>query len=68
MTNEINLQNKLFALPQTQFTSDDHYTPKFVFDRLNLNFDLDVAAPPNGPPFVPCKNYLTQLDDGLSAP
>jgi len=26
-------------------TSDEHYTPKFIFDDLGLVFDLDVAAP-----------------------
>jgi hypothetical protein len=60
------IQDKLFGLQQSQLTSDDHYTPKWVFDRIGLCFDLDVAAPPNGAPFVPCKNYLTQYDDGLT--
>jgi hypothetical protein len=66
MTTPYVLQDKLFGLQQTQLTSDDHYTPKWVFDRLNLLFDIDVAAPPNGSPFVPCKNYLTQFEDGLT--
>ena len=58
---------KLFETPQTEFTSDDYYTPKNIFDRLGLVFDLDVAAPPNGAPFVPCKKYLTQAEDGLKS-
>ena len=58
---------KLFETPQTEFTSDDYYTPPQIFDRLGLVFDLDVAAPPNGAPFVPCKKYLTQAEDGLTS-
>ena len=58
---------RLFETPQIEFTSDDYYTPKHIFDLLNLTFDLDVAAPPNGAPFVPCKKYLTQADDGLTS-
>jgi len=58
---------RLFDSPQTKFSSDDYYTPKHIFDLLNLIFDLDVAAPPNGAPFVPCKNYLTQAENGLTS-
>ena len=58
---------KLFETPQIEFTSDDYYTPPHIFELLDLVFDLDVAAPPNGAPCVPCKNYLTQADDGLTS-
>ena len=58
---------RLFETPQIEFTSDDYYTPKHIFDLLNLTFDLDVAAPPNGAPFVQCIKYLTQADDGLTS-
>jgi len=60
------IQQHLFGQPQTEVTSDDYYTPKWVFDTLDLEFDLDVASPPGGPPFVPCKRYFTQEDDGLA--
>ena len=30
-------------------TSDEHYTPKALFQQLNINFDLDVAAPHERP-------------------
>ena len=56
---------QLFATPQQQTTSDDYYTPKWVFDTLGLHFDLDVASPPH-PTFVPCTRYLTQKDNGLT--
>lgn len=60
------IQARLFTEEQTETTSDDYYTPKWIFDTLGLHFDLDVAAPPGGPPFVPCDRYFTQVDDGLA--
>jgi hypothetical protein len=36
-------------------TSDDCYTPRWVFDAMGLRFDLDVAAPVGGPWHVPCE-------------
>ena len=62
------IQPRLFGQPQTELTSDDYYTPRWVFDALGLRFDLDVASPPGGPPFVPCHRYFTQEDDGLAQP
>jgi phage N-6-adenine-methyltransferase len=58
-------QLRLFTSQQETTTSDDHYTPKWVFDRLGVVFDIDVASPPQETA-VPCKKYLTQADDGLS--
>lgn len=49
-------------------TSDDCYTPRWVFDAMGLHFDIDVAAPPGGPWHVPCNHYYTVADDGLSQP
>jgi hypothetical protein len=60
----------LFALPSDSIavTSDDCYTPRWVFDAMGLEFDLDVAAPPGGPWHVPAKRYYTAEDDGLTQP
>lgn len=58
-------QLRLFDLPQTEYTSDDYWTPKWIFDALNLTFDLDVACPPQGSVHTPCCAYFTQQDDGL---
>lgn len=60
----------LFTLPAdaVETTSDDCYTPRWVFDAMGLEFDLDVAAPVGGPWHVPCKRYFTAADDGLSQP
>ena len=59
-------QLPLFNMPQQGRTSDDYYTPKWVFDALGIEFDIDVASPPEGPWNTPCKRFFTQEDDGLS--
>ena len=60
-------QERLFSIPQFSTTSDDYYTPKWIFDALGLEFDLDVACPPEGPLNTPCKHYYTQETDGLAS-
>ncbi|MBS0258395.1 MAG: adenine methyltransferase [Proteobacteria bacterium] len=44
--------------------SDEWYTPKYIFEALGCEFDLDVASP-----FqrwhVPAKVWLDEQDDGL---
>jgi hypothetical protein len=61
-------QQTLFSTPQTEMTSDDYYTPAWIFETLGLTFDLDVASPPGGIPWIPAKRYFTMSDDGLSQP
>jgi hypothetical protein len=60
------MQQPLFTVEQHDLTSNDYYTPKWVFETLDLEFDLDVVAPPGGIPHIPAKQYFTQKDDGLS--
>lgn len=57
----------LFGAPQEALTSDDYYTPAWVFERMGITFDLDVAAPPSGIPWIPATRHLTKLEDGLTA-
>lgn len=38
--------------------SDEWYTPKFIFDALGVEFDMDVASPKEGPRYTPCKSFL----------
>ena len=45
---------------------DEQYTPKWLFDRMGIVFDLDVAAPIGGAPYVPAHRYYTKIDDGLA--
>jgi hypothetical protein len=60
----------LFTVPSDAVatTTDDCYTPRWVFDAMGLKFDLNVAAPVGGPWHVPCKQYYTAEDDGLVQP
>ena len=44
------------------------YTPKWVFDALNVTFDLDVCAPTGGVPWIPAKNHYALPQDGLALP
>lgn len=59
---------RLFPVHQEQLTSDDYYTPAWVFERMGLEFDLDVCAPPGGVTWIPADRFYTQTDDGLTAP
>ena len=61
-------QQTLFSMPQTEMTSDDYYTPAWIFDALKLTFDIDVASPPGGIDWIPARRYFTLADDGLSQP
>ena len=47
-------------------TSDEHYTPKAIFDALDLVFDLDVAASVEEKQHVPALQKYTIKEDGLS--
>lgn len=40
--------------------TNEWYTPRHIFDALEETFDLDVAAPPDGPRYVPCKVWIHQ--------
>ena len=58
-------QPVLFGVPQTHTTSDDYYTPAWVFEKMGLTFDLDVCAPPGGIPWIPAARFFTMEDNGL---
>jgi hypothetical protein len=58
----------LFEYGQQQLTSDDYYTPAWVFERMGIRFDLDVCAPPGGVPWVPADRFYTMAEDGLAQP
>jgi hypothetical protein len=61
-------QPRLFGVAQHELTSDDYYTPSWVFERMGIEFDLDVCAPPGGVEWIPAKRYYTMADDGLASP
>lgn len=47
-------------------SSDEHYTPKILFDTLNVTFGTDVCAPTGGIPWIPAINYYDKERDGLA--
>jgi hypothetical protein len=65
---DLALPQRLFPVAQESRTSDDYYTPAWVFERMGIEFDLDVCAPPGGIPWIPARRYFTQEDDGLARP
>lgn len=46
--------------------SDDWFTPRYIFDAIGEEFDLDVASPPGDPRYAPAKNWISPPRDGLS--
>lgn len=39
--------------------TDEWYTPKYIFDALGCRFDMDVAAPSDGPRHVPTSRWIS---------
>ena len=48
--------------------SDEWFTPKILFDQLQIKFDLDVASPVDRDVYVPAAQKYTINDDGLAQP
>lgn len=59
---------QLFSSPVQPRERDERYTPAFVFERMGLQFDLDVAAPSGGVRWIPASRHYTADDDGLNQP
>jgi phage N-6-adenine-methyltransferase len=50
-------------------TTDDWYTPPWLFQAAGLVFDMDVAAPIDPTRRTcPARRYLTPVEDGLTHP
>ena len=45
--------------------NDDFYTPKWLFESLNVRFDLDVCAPTGGVEWLPADKHFDIEIDGL---
>jgi hypothetical protein len=58
---------RLFPVTEGK-TSDECYTPKSLFDQLDIEFDLDPASCPRELSAVPAARFYTVEDDGLSLP
>jgi hypothetical protein len=48
--------------------SDEWMTPRYIFDALGERFDLDVAAPIEGPRHAFAYNWYHAIDNGLRRP
>lgn len=46
--------------------SDEQYTPSWIFEALNVEFDLDVCAPEGGVDWIPAKKHYSLKDDALT--
>jgi hypothetical protein len=62
------LNNSGFTHESHSALSIDWYTPKHIFDSLNIEFDLDPCCPIGGVPWIPAKNHYSLPQDGLSLP
>jgi hypothetical protein len=60
------VQEGLFNSVTESVTMNDYYTPQWLFDAMGLEFDIDVAAPAHGIPWIPAKRWFSQADDGLA--
>jgi hypothetical protein len=47
------------AIHEIKGKSDEWYTPKYIFEALGVQFDLDVASPKQET-FVPAKQFITE--------
>jgi phage N-6-adenine-methyltransferase len=61
------MATKGFAHESANNVSVDWYTPKHIFDSLELQFDLDPCAPKGGVPWIPAAKHYSVEDDGLNA-
>jgi phage N-6-adenine-methyltransferase len=46
--------------------TDEQHTPKWIFEALNVEFDLDVCAPDGGVEWIPAKKHYSLKDDSLN--
>jgi phage N-6-adenine-methyltransferase len=58
--------NSGFTHDNVNNKSVDWYTPKVIFDSLDVEFDLDPCAPEGGVPWIPAKKHFSLKDDGLN--
>ena len=59
---------KGFTHESTHNKSVEWYTPRYIFDALALQFDLDPASPgADIASWIPAKKHLTITDNGLLA-
>ena len=45
---------------ESEGRSDDWFTPKYIFDAMGVEFNIDVAAPVDGPLHTPCDVWISE--------
>ena len=59
---------KGFTHESTYNESKEWYTPKYIFDALDLTFDLDPCSPgATVVPWIPARRHITPAENGLNA-
>lgn len=59
---------KGFTHEQSDSKNVDWYTPPWIFERMNVLFDLDPCQPVGGISWIPVWQKFTIEDDGLKQP
>jgi hypothetical protein len=57
---------RLFDHPVQPEDTDERYTPPWLFEGMAETFDMDVAAPAGGVPWIPALEHYSADVDGLS--
>ncbi len=55
-----------YVVCDTTRTNMEWYTPEWIFNKLDMEFDIDVCAPQGGIPYIPAKKHFCIEDDGLT--
>ena len=64
---EVNTTTKGLVHEAPKSKTEEWYTPKYIFDALNLKFDLDPCSPGKDIcHWIPAETHYTQIQDGLS--
>lgn len=55
-----------FEQTEADFAGDERFTPAWLFEAMGVRFDVDVAAPFGGVPYIPVDRMFTKTEDGLA--
>ena len=55
-----------FSHESQKAQSIEWYTPPYIFEKMGIEFDIDVCAPKDGVPWIPAKKHFHKEMDGLS--
>lgn len=58
--------DQLIADNSPKLDGDERYTPAWMFEGMNVEFDLDLAGPAGGIDYLPAARTITKEDDSLT--